>query len=742
MEVGKFKSLGEGKVTGVSDNKTNEWKPPLRRHINPEGIVEFLTIRVRVLNGESVSITIREEIALAGDIGIKLLFGEAKRNTLTKRWVCSQLAASTIAGMQLQIAYGDYDEKRTPLGFLSEDISRLEQLIPVGMSSKLRASQWEEIITVQYKTMMGLSIPEKYIANVKWSEATWRTGTDQFYLTSFKNGKAKEFYLITPQTMMIENLCRKLKYKWAKEAGIIASNKASSIQNLASKRYAPLEKVVVDQPKGRRGSENIINKKEPSSRRGSENFLGKDKLKGSMEHVGASIESLTKRSKTILKGSAEQLSGTMNKLTSILNQDDKVLQEIRRAKNAGGPITASAEAVNTIQDVKLPSSHTNLKTSQNLSDSKENVKHQVNSPKESKTVENVTTSKENLQHQPQKLRNIDNTPSKPKEPSKLVESTGASSAKTAGPQGTQGQQNSTQPTLPQQNLQHHQKLSNNPNPKLSSKPNDVQPIHAHKLSNKPDGSSGSQQSSTLQDSAKPAESDSQSSSVREQKPLFNNARLQKPFRPSSPSVQNNTNELALLAQLDDLGSSLDQNVKLSRPDSLKKARGPVNSPKSRLTEADFALLAKLDESAKAKEEQKVKEAPVEAKPKEDPKPAPVHVNIDTVEENEALDKQDTITKDRKPKTSHNSSKHSANNDDLAALPQNQGRKQSIVNENVQQTFVKPKNSASRKRTIVGKITEAISQPMEVNKRVNDKFDFDKHLGGVGPTQLIDKRENK
>ncbi|KAJ3310801.1 hypothetical protein HDV04_004666 [Boothiomyces sp. JEL0838] len=851
MEVGKFKSLGEGKVTGVSDNKAaNEWKPPLRRHINPEGVVEFLTIRVRVLNGESehdfharfpngplyantvcraiaekeqlrdteskifslwvvskdlgslllmvlkythfpeaenaqhhinhhwfiyrreASITIREEIAMAGDTAIKLLFGEAKRNTLTKRWVCTQLAASTVAGMQLQIAYGDYDEKRTPPGFLSDDIGRLEQLIPVGMSSKLRASQWEEIITVQYKTMMGLTIPEvrlkflefsrelpcygcavfpvcselppsgffeyrtqnwfigvgpnginimdhdnqKYIASVKWSEATWRTGTDQFYLTSFRNGKAKEFYLITPQTLMIENLCRKLKYKWAKEAGIIAPNKGGSALNLASKRYVPLEKVVVEETKGKRGSENLMASKKDGSRRGSENLLGKERFKGSMEQVSASIESLGKRSRTILKGSAEQLSGTVNKLSSILHQDDKLLQEIRRARNAGTPITASAEALDMIQDVKLPSSNTNLKSSQNLNDSKENIKQQAVPVREAKSVENILTSKENLQHQHHKLRSNENVSkpkdNKPKEHSKL-----ANSATVNEPTPAAAQEDSNQKPLPENaviSLTPKSSANANPTSKFSNKPNEFQPTHGHKFSNKPDSFAASSQSNKPIDEAKSSDPESTSSSAKEQKSLFNNAKMQRPFRPSS-SVQNNSSEVALLAQLSDLGSSLDQNAKLSVPDSLKTARGPVNNPKSRLTEADFELLAKKEESAK----QKAKEAAVP------------QIQVDNSADTPGSDRED-----HKPKVSHDSSKHSVTNEE----PPQHSRKQSIVNENIPQTYVKSK--ASVRKTMIGKISEAITQPMEVNRRVNDKFDLDQHLGGVGPTQLIDKRENK
>ena len=100
------------------------------------------------------AVTLGDEKNLAGVRARTLLFGEvfefkqAKRNILTNRYVCSQLEAATIAGMQLQIAYGDHDQEKFKTGYLSNG-ERLSQLLPVGMPERIRASQWEEIITVQ-----------------------------------------------------------------------------------------------------------------------------------------------------------------------------------------------------------------------------------------------------------------------------------------------------------------------------------------------------------------------------------------------------------------------------------------------------------------------------------------------------------------------------------------------------------------------------------------------------------------
>jgi hypothetical protein len=249
-KTAKFKSAAEVDASGV--NKSGEWKQPLRRHINYNTQkVEFVTILVRVLNGEAehdfharfsepvlrasivcnaiaekeqlskgeaqlfslwvvskdleiqirpdqdifalmvfwnkwvmkythfpeaenpqhpvnrhwfvyrreASVTLAEERRLVGNVGASLLFGEAKRNLLTKRYVCSQMEASTIAGMQLQIAYGDYNPDKCRPGYLTDD-NRLEQLLPIGMVDKMRPSQWEEIITVQYKSFLGQSVTE------------------------------------------------------------------------------------------------------------------------------------------------------------------------------------------------------------------------------------------------------------------------------------------------------------------------------------------------------------------------------------------------------------------------------------------------------------------------------------------------------------------------------------------------------------------------------------------------------
>lgn len=64
------------------------------------------------------AVTLKQESQYAGFEAVNLLFGEAKRNILTKRYCCTQLEASTVAGYQLQMSYGDYDVKKCPPGYL------------------------------------------------------------------------------------------------------------------------------------------------------------------------------------------------------------------------------------------------------------------------------------------------------------------------------------------------------------------------------------------------------------------------------------------------------------------------------------------------------------------------------------------------------------------------------------------------------------------------------------------------
>ena len=50
----KFKSAAESQIRGVTQSSNViTWKPMLQRHVNASGEVEFVSIRVRLLNGDT-----------------------------------------------------------------------------------------------------------------------------------------------------------------------------------------------------------------------------------------------------------------------------------------------------------------------------------------------------------------------------------------------------------------------------------------------------------------------------------------------------------------------------------------------------------------------------------------------------------------------------------------------------------------------------------------------------------------
>ncbi|KAJ1342134.1 hypothetical protein BSLG_003313 [Batrachochytrium salamandrivorans] len=204
----RFKSAADTPVSQTM--KTQEWRPPLQRHLNPQKEVQFITIRVRVLNGDAehdfqarfepgvvtagdvanaiaekeglnfhesclfslwvvskdlelqfrpkqdifalllfwnrwmmkythfpeaddpshpinrhwfiyrreASVSLVEESSQKSDIVARLLYGEARRNVLTRRWTCTQADAVTLAAIQLQITHGDYIREKFPPGCL------------------------------------------------------------------------------------------------------------------------------------------------------------------------------------------------------------------------------------------------------------------------------------------------------------------------------------------------------------------------------------------------------------------------------------------------------------------------------------------------------------------------------------------------------------------------------------------------------------------------------------------------
>lgn len=60
----------------------------------------------------------------------------------------------------------------------------------------------------------------QYVWKFKWENIRWTSSSDQIYIVEYSTGKQKQIELITPQAKIIDNLCKRLKYKWAREQGM------------------------------------------------------------------------------------------------------------------------------------------------------------------------------------------------------------------------------------------------------------------------------------------------------------------------------------------------------------------------------------------------------------------------------------------------------------------------------------------------------------------------------------------
>ena len=70
----------------------------------------------------------------------------------------------------------------------------------------------------------------------------WRSGPDQFTIMVTRREKDKEFAFISPQAAIVANLCKKLKYTWAKESGALVA-KAPTSPVSASGKISNVSKV-------------------------------------------------------------------------------------------------------------------------------------------------------------------------------------------------------------------------------------------------------------------------------------------------------------------------------------------------------------------------------------------------------------------------------------------------------------------------------------------------------------------
>ncbi|KAK6094474.1 Krev interaction trapped protein 1 [Batrachochytrium dendrobatidis] len=390
VTIDRFKSAADTPVNQAS--QTTQWRPPLQRHLNAKREVQFISIRVRVLNGDAehdfqarfepgnlqaevvteaisekeglssqeanlfglwvvskdlelqlrpkqdifalmifwnrwmmkythfpeadnpshpinrhwfiyrreAAVSLVEETGHPSDPVIRLLYGEAKRNVLTRRWICTPADAAALAAIQLQIIYGDFNEGKFPPGSLIND-DRYEQLIPVRMPEKMKPVQWEEAILKSYKQWQGLDSREarntfleivrewpcygcsffpacmelppsgffeyrtqnyfiglnyngivvidadlhKYVHAFVWESICWESTQDYFTIQLVKDMKIKSIVLITPQAPIINNVALRLQSKWRHGSRTISLLEKYS--NKRSPQHSPSSQVPLPQ---------------------------------------------------------------------------------------------------------------------------------------------------------------------------------------------------------------------------------------------------------------------------------------------------------------------------------------------------------------------------------------------------------------------------------------------------------------------------------------------------------------
>eukprot|EP00039_Didymoeca_costata_P030820 m.31510 g.31510 ORF g.31510 m.31510 type:complete len:985 (-) comp8327_c0_seq1:1941-4895(-) len=98
-------------------------------------------------------LSLQEERKTRSPVALKFLFDEALVNFLNSFWPCSVADSVFLAGLLMQIRYGDHDLKRHKPGFLSDG---LETFVPSHlMHNQLRTSEWERRIYEAHKAHKG-----------------------------------------------------------------------------------------------------------------------------------------------------------------------------------------------------------------------------------------------------------------------------------------------------------------------------------------------------------------------------------------------------------------------------------------------------------------------------------------------------------------------------------------------------------------------------------------------------------
>lgn len=112
------------------------------------------------------------------EASIRLFYGEARQNVLSGRYPCSVEDVITLAALQMQTMYGDYDKNKHIIGFLSSSES-LNEFIPFYHYNTKDPEEWERLIFDKYKEYTGKNV---YISRMLYLQYTRQWA---FYGSSF-----------------------------------------------------------------------------------------------------------------------------------------------------------------------------------------------------------------------------------------------------------------------------------------------------------------------------------------------------------------------------------------------------------------------------------------------------------------------------------------------------------------------------------------------------------------------------
>ena len=100
--------------------------------------------------------SLREERKTRSPVALKYLFEEALQMLICSWWPCSVDDAIFLAGLLMQIRYGDYNPTKHKTGYLSGDADHLKTFVPTHLfHNQLKNFEWERRIFEAHKAHVG-----------------------------------------------------------------------------------------------------------------------------------------------------------------------------------------------------------------------------------------------------------------------------------------------------------------------------------------------------------------------------------------------------------------------------------------------------------------------------------------------------------------------------------------------------------------------------------------------------------